>query len=94
MYIGSSSAPDDKRGLYGFDDLSLSKVFASFMKANILFVGLTFTQVNVELLACAGLALLVNLVGATFEALVIHREPLRRMARRWWNRIVMTPLIE
>lgn len=74
--------------------LFLSKVFTSFMTGNILFIGLAFAQANFGLLLRAAIALLVNFVGVTVGALVIHRAPLRRTAWRWRNRIVITLLIE
>jgi len=74
--------------------LFLSKVFASFMTGNILFIGLAFAQANVGLLLRAAIALLVNFTGVTIGALVIHRPPLRRTARHWRNRIMITLLIE
>ena len=74
--------------------LFLSKVFASFMTGNVLFIGLAFAQGDVGLLIRAAIALLVNFVGVTVGALVIQRAPLRRTARGWRNRIVVTLLIE
>lgn len=74
--------------------LFLSKVFASFMTGNVLFIGLAFAQGDVGLLVRAAIALLVNFVGVMVGALVIHRAPLRRTARGWRNRIVITLLIE
>jgi uncharacterized membrane protein YoaK (UPF0700 family) len=74
--------------------LFLSKVFASFMTGNILFIGLAFAQANFGLLIRAAIALLLNFVGVTIGALIIHRAPLRRTARGWRNRIMITLLIE
>ena len=74
--------------------LFLSKVFASFMTGNILFIGLALAQANFGLLERAAIALLLNFVGVTIGALIIHRAPLRRTTRRWRNRIMITLLIE
>jgi uncharacterized membrane protein YoaK (UPF0700 family) len=74
--------------------LFLSKVFASFMTGNILFIGLALAQVNIGLLVRATIALLVNFVGVAVGALVIHRAPLRGSILHWRNRIMITLLIE
>ena len=74
--------------------LFLSKVFASFMTGNILFIGLALAQVNIGLLVRATIALVVNLVGVTAGALVIHRAPLRGSVLHWRNRIMIALLIE
>lgn len=74
--------------------LFLSKVFASFMTGNILFIGLSLAQANGGLLIRSVVALLVNFVGVMVGASVLHRAPLRRTARRWHNRIVLTLLME
>jgi uncharacterized membrane protein YoaK (UPF0700 family) len=74
--------------------LFLSKIFASFMTGNILFIGLGLAQTNSELLIRAAVALLINFMGVTVGALVIHRAPLRRTALRWRNKIMLTLLVE
>ena len=74
--------------------LFLSKVFASFMTGNSLFIGLALAQANIGLVVRAAIALLVNFVGVTVGALVIHRAPLRRSALHWRNKIMITLLIE
>jgi uncharacterized membrane protein YoaK (UPF0700 family) len=74
--------------------LFLSKIFASFMTGNILFIGLALAQANIGLLVRAVVALLVNFVGVTIGSLVIHRAPLRQTARRWRNRIMLTLLVQ
>lgn len=74
--------------------LFLSKIFASFMTGNILFIGLAIAQSNSGLLIRAVVALSVNFVGVTIGALVIHRAPLRRTARRWRNKIMFTLLVQ
>jgi uncharacterized membrane protein YoaK (UPF0700 family) len=72
----------------------LSKTFASFMTGNILFIWLGLAQANSELLINAVVALLVYFAGVTVGALFIHREPLRRTARRWRNKIVLILLVQ
>jgi uncharacterized membrane protein YoaK (UPF0700 family) len=74
--------------------LNTLKVFASLMTGNVLFIGLAFAQGDVGLLVRAAIVLLVNFVGVTVGALVIHRAPLLRTARGRRNRIVITLLIE
>ena len=74
--------------------LFLSKVFASFMTGNILFIGLALAQANSGLLIRAVVALSLNFVAVTIGSLIIHRAPLRRTALRWRNRIMITLLVE
>jgi uncharacterized membrane protein YoaK (UPF0700 family) len=74
--------------------LFLSKTFASFMTGNILFIGLGLAQANSELLINSVVALLVYFMGVTIGALFIHRAPLRRTARHWRNKIVLTLLVQ
>jgi uncharacterized membrane protein YoaK (UPF0700 family) len=74
--------------------LFLSKTFASFMTGNILFIGLGLAQANSELLINAVVALLVYFMGVMIGALFIHRAPLRRTARHWRNKIVLTLLVQ
>lgn len=74
--------------------LFLNKTFASFMTGNILFIGLGLAQANSGLLIRAVVALLVNIMGVTVGALVIHQAPLRRTARRWRNKIMLTLFVQ
>jgi uncharacterized membrane protein YoaK (UPF0700 family) len=74
--------------------LFLNKTFASFMTGNILFIGLGLAQANSGLLIRAVVALLVNVMGVTVGALVIHQAPLRRTARRWRNKIMLTLFVQ
>jgi uncharacterized membrane protein YoaK (UPF0700 family) len=74
--------------------LFLSKIFASFMTGNILFIGLALAQANSGLLIRAVVALLVNFAGVTIGALLIHRGPLRRTARLWRKIIMLTLLVQ
>jgi uncharacterized membrane protein YoaK (UPF0700 family) len=74
--------------------LFLSKIFASFMTGNILFIGLALGQANNGLLIRAVIALLLNFVGVTIGALVIHRAPIRRTARGWRNKIMFILLVQ
>ena len=74
--------------------LFLSKTFASFMTGNILFIGLGLAQANSGLLIRAVIAVLVNLMGVTVGALIIHRAPLRRTARSWRNKIMLTLFVQ
>lgn len=74
--------------------LFLNKIFASFMTGNIVFIGLGLAQANSGLLIRAVVALLVNVMGVTVGALVIHQAPLRRTARRWRNKIMLTLFVQ
>lgn len=74
--------------------LFLNKIFASFMTGNIVFIGLGLAQANSGLLIRAVVALLVNVMGVMVGALVIHQAPLRRTARRWRNKIMLTLFVQ
>jgi uncharacterized membrane protein YoaK (UPF0700 family) len=74
--------------------LIVSRVFASFMTGNILFVGLALAQRDSALLARAGVALLLFLASVTLGSLSLQRLPARQSVARWRATLARHLLVE